>query len=46
MSERVHDYALERVRGFFLGLLAPLVLLFGIIIALPDVFRYWRMRNM
>ena len=37
---------LERVKGFFLGLVAPIVMVFGFVLAIPDVFRIWRIRSM
>jgi hypothetical protein len=37
---------LDYVKGFFLGLVAPLVMLFGIVLAIPDYFRLRRIRSM
>jgi hypothetical protein len=37
---------LERVKGFFLGLVAPIVMVFGFFLAIPDMFRYMRLRSM
>ena len=36
----------EYVKGFFLGLVAPLVMLFGLFLAIPDFFRLRRIRAM
>ncbi len=37
---------LDRVKGFFLGLVAPIVMVFGFFLAIPDMFRYLRLRRM
>jgi hypothetical protein len=36
----------EYVKGFFLGLVAPVVMLFGMFLAIPDFFRIRRIRAM
>ena len=37
---------LEYVKGFFLGLVAPVVMLFTLFLAIPDYIRYRRLRSM
>jgi hypothetical protein len=36
----------SRVLGFLLGLLAPLTMVFGAVLAIPDIRRYRRMKRM
>ena len=37
---------LDYVKGFFLGLVAPVVMLFSVFLTIPDYFRYRRLRGM
>jgi hypothetical protein len=37
---------LDYVKGFFLGLVAPVVMVFGAFLAIPDMVRILRMRAM
>jgi len=36
----------QRFMGFLLGLLSGFILIFGSLVALPSLFRIWRMRSM
>jgi hypothetical protein len=36
----------QRFMGFLLGLISGFILIFGSLVAIPSLFRIWRMRSM